>query len=59
MTVPIRVAGSFAEPRFSLDVDSLVKGAVKEKIEEKKAEIKKAGDAIKKELEKGLGGLFR
>ena len=47
MTVPIRVAGSFAEPRFSLDVDSLVKGAVKEKIE-KKAEIKKkAGDAIK------------
>ena len=60
VTVPIRVAGSFAEPRFSLDVDSLVKGAVQEKIEEKKAEIKKkAGDAIKKELEKGLGGLFR
>lgn len=60
VTVPIRVKGSFAEPRFALDVDSLVSGAVKEKIEEKKAEIKKkAGDALKKELQKGLGGLFR
>ena len=60
VTVPIRVTGTFAEPKFALDVNSLVSGTVKEKIEEKKTEIRqKAGEALKKELEKGLGGLFR
>ena len=60
VTVPVQVTGSFAEPKYALDVETLLaeaaKGAVKEKVE---AVREKAKDQLKEELKKGLGGLFR
>ena len=60
VTVPIRVKGSFSDPGFALDTQSLLSDNVKAKVEEKKEEIKKkAEDKLKQEVEKGLNNLFK
>ncbi|MBT0963499.1 AsmA family protein [Denitromonas iodatirespirans] len=60
VTVPVLVSGSFAEPKYALDVEALLaqaaKGAVKEQVETVR---EKAKDRLKEELKKGLGGLLR
>ncbi len=60
LTIPVRVKGSFAEPKYSLDLSAALKDNAGVKLEEKKAEVKqeikqKADEAIKK----GLKGLFK
>ncbi|MDG4868059.1 AsmA family protein [Guyparkeria sp. 1SP6A2] len=58
--VPIRIGGTFAEPKVSLDTQALIKGAaegeVKRRVEEEvdKRLKDKGGDAVK-ELMKGFG----
>ena len=60
VTVPIRVKGSFSDPGFALDTQSLLSDNVKAKVEEKKEEVKKkAEDKLKQEFQKGLQKLFR
>lgn len=56
VTVPIKVTGSFSEPKYALDVDALLSGAAKEKVD---AAREKARDKIEEKLEKGLRGLFK
>lgn len=60
VTIPIKIAGKFAAPSFSLDLDALLKekakAQVKKKIEEKKEDLQdKVGDKLKGRL-KGLLG---
>jgi len=60
ITIPIKIAGKFADPSFSLDLNTLLKekakAEVEKKIEEKKEELRdKVGDKLKGRL-KGLLG---
>jgi AsmA protein len=60
VTVPIKVSGSFDNPKYALDTESLLKEAAQGKIEEKKEEIKqKATEQLQEKLQDGLKGLFR
>lgn len=67
VTVPVHVTGSFSDPKYALDAEALLAGALKGRIDQEKAAVKekveavreKAKDQLKEELKKGLGGLFR
>lgn len=60
VTVPLRVSGSFDDPKYALDTEALLSDNVKQKLDEKKKEIRqKAKDKLQDELQKGLGRLFR
>ncbi|MCB1888134.1 MAG: AsmA family protein [Rhodocyclaceae bacterium] len=60
VTVPVRVRGSFDDPKVALDAQALLEDNFKEKLEEKKQEVKKkAEDKLKQELQKGLQNLFK
>ncbi|TVT45335.1 MAG: AsmA family protein [Denitromonas halophila] len=67
VTVPVHITGSFSEPKYALDTEALLAGALQGRLEQEKAAVKekveavreKAKDQIKEELKKGLGGLFR
>lgn len=56
VTVPVKVSGSFSEPKYALDVDALLSDAAKGKVE---AAREKARDKAEEKLEKGLRGLFK
>ncbi len=56
LTVPVRISGPFASLSYKLDFNALARGAVQQKIEEKKEELKsKARDRLQEQL-KGLFG---
>ncbi|MCZ4304680.1 AsmA family protein [Zoogloeaceae bacterium G21618-S1] len=67
VTVPVHVTGSFSDPKYALDAEALLAGALKGRLDQEKAAVKekveavreKAKDQLKEELKKGLGGLFR
>ena len=71
VTVPVRVTGSFDEPKFTLDAEALLSGAVKGRLDAEKAKVEEkvkakveearedAKGKIQEELKKGLGGLFK
>ena len=52
LTVPIRVKGSFSEPKFNVELASLLEGKAKAAIEEK---ARKRIDEEKEKIEKDLG----
>lgn len=56
LTIPVKVSGSFANPKFSLDLEPLLKAKVKQKVE-KEIEQKKE-DAVKK-LQQKLKDKFK
>jgi AsmA protein len=56
VTVPIKVTGSFTDPKYALDVDALLSGAAGQKVD---AAREKAKDKVEEKLEKGLRGLFK
>lgn len=56
VTVPVKVTGSFNDPKIALDVDALLSGAAKEKID---AAREKAKDKIDEKLDKGLRKLLK
>jgi len=56
ITVPVRVSGSFADLKYTLDFGAMVGEATKQKVEEKKEEIK---TRLQDQLKGGLKGLFR
>lgn len=53
VTVPVRISGPFDSLHYSLDIGSMASGALKAKVERKKAEVK---DKVKERLLKGLFG---
>ena len=56
ITVPVRISGPFASLSYKLDFNALIGGAVQQKIDEKKEEIKaRARDKLEDQL-KGLFG---
>lgn len=56
VTVPVRISGPFDRLSYTLDFNAMVGEAVKQKVEEKKEQLKsRAGE----ELQKGLKGLFK
>ncbi len=67
VTVPVHVTGSFSDPKYALDAEALLAGALKGRLDQEKAVVQekveavreKAKDQLKEELKKGLGGLFR
>ncbi|PCI65814.1 MAG: AsmA family protein [Piscirickettsiaceae bacterium] len=61
--IPVKVSGTFSEPRVSLDVKAMVMATQKAKIDEKKAELKekineKINDKLKGKVGDLLKGLF-
>ncbi|MBU1689699.1 MAG: AsmA family protein [Gammaproteobacteria bacterium] len=56
MTVPVRITGPFAGLKYSLDFNAMASEAVKQKVEQKKEEIK---SRLGEELKSGLKGLFK
>lgn len=64
VTVPIRVSGTFDQPSYALDVQSLLSGAVKQKVQEEldgavqERLQEKVSPELQEKIQKGLGGLF-
>jgi len=64
VTVPIRVSGTFDQPSYTLDVQSLLSGAVKQKVQEEIDDAvqerlqEKVSPELQEKIQKGLGGLF-
>ncbi|CAG0940379.1 hypothetical protein GALLN_00926 [Gallionellaceae bacterium] len=56
ITVPVKVHGPFAELKYTLDFESMVSEAAKQKVEAKKEEIK---TKLQDQLKGGLKGLFK
>lgn len=56
VTVPVRISGPFASLKYSLDFNAMVSEAAKQKVEQKKEEIK---SRLGEELKGGLKGLFK
>ncbi len=56
LTVPVRITGPFTALKYTLDFNALAEGMVKQKVEEKKEEVK---GRMQEELQKGLKGLFK
>lgn len=56
ITVPVRVSGPFADLKYTLDFGAMVGEAAKQKIEERKEEIK---TRLQDQLKSGLKGLFK
>ncbi len=56
VTVPVRITGPFSGLKYSLDFDALATETVKQKIEQKKEELK---SRLGEELRSGLKGLFK
>ncbi|MEW5757169.1 MAG: AsmA family protein [Pseudomonadota bacterium] len=56
--IPVRITGPFAQPKFDVQLDEILKAKVKAKVEEKKEELKaKASEAVeekRKEAEQKL-----
>lgn len=71
VTVPVRVSGTFSEPKYTLDAEALLSGAVKGRLDAEKAKVQEkvkakvdearedAKGKVQEELKKGLGGLFK
>lgn len=71
ITVPVRVSGTFSDPKYTLDAEALLSGAVKGRLDAEKAKVEEkvkakvdearedAKGKIQEELKKGLGGLFK
>jgi uncharacterized protein involved in outer membrane biogenesis len=55
ITVPVKVEGSFSDPRSGPDVDTLLKERAKSKIEEKKQELQQK---LEDKLRESLKGIF-
>ena len=63
-TLPVNVSGAFDDLKFKVDYAALLTDVAKQKIDEKKEELKaKAKDQVKtkaqEELKRGLKGLFK
>ena len=63
ITVPVRITGPFEQPQYKLDLSNLASEAAKQKIDEKKEELKaRATEKLEKQLGDklpgGLKGLF-
>lgn len=56
LTIPVKVYGPFAELKYTLDFESMVSEAAKQKVEAKKEEIK---TKLQDQLKSGLKGLFK
>jgi AsmA protein len=56
VTVPVRISGPFDRLSYTLDFNAMVGEAAKQKVEEKKEQIKSKAS---EELQKGLKGLFK
>ncbi len=56
MTVPVRITGPFSGLKYSLDFGAMVSESAKQKVEQKKEEIKAR---LGEELKGGLKGLFK
>ena len=60
LLIPVNVAGTFAEPKISLDVKAMVMATQKVKIDEKKEELKeKINEKIDKKLKGKAGELLK
>jgi AsmA protein len=59
-TLPVGVSGSFDDLKFKVDYSALLVDIAKQKIDEKKGQIKEdARNKAREELKKGLKGLFK
>ena len=59
-TLPVNVSGSFDDPKFKVDYGALLADVARQKIEDKKDQLKQdAGNKARDELKKGLKGLFK
>lgn len=56
ITVPVRVAGPFADLKYTLDFGAMVGNVARQKVEAKKEEVK---TRVQDELKNSLKGLFR
>jgi len=56
VTVPLRIRGPWDGIKYSLDFNELGKSVVRQKVQEKKEQVK---SRVQEELKKGLKGLFR
>ncbi len=63
VTIPITIKGSFTDPRFGVDVESVLRAKAKAAVEKKKEEVEqKAKEQLeekKQELQKGLEEKFK
>ncbi len=71
LAIPIRIKGSFADPKISLDIKSALGAKAKQELERQKKKLKekadkavvkereKAKEKVKEEVDKALKGLFR
>jgi len=50
LTIPVRVTGSFAQPKFDLQYDEILKARAKEELDKAKAKLKARADAEKARL---------
>ena len=59
-TLPVNIAGAFDNLKFNVDYGALVADVAKQKIDEKKEQVKQDAKAkMQEELKKGLKGLFK
>ena len=59
-TLPVNVSGAFDDLKFKVDYGALLTDVAKQKIDEKKEQIKEDAKAkMQEELKKGLKGLFK
>ncbi len=56
ITVPVRIAGPFADLKYTLDFGAMARDAAKQKIEARKEEVK---TKVQDQLKSSLKGLFR
>lgn len=54
LTIPVKITGSFAQPRIDLQYDEILKAKAKEALERKKQELKEKADAEKLQLQQKL-----
>lgn len=59
-TLPVKVSGPFDDLKFKIDYAALLKDVAKQKLDEKKEQLKEDAKAkAREELKKGLKGLFK
>lgn len=54
LSIPVKIIGSFAQPRIDLQYDEILKAQAKEALERKKQELKEKADAEKAQLQQKL-----
>lgn len=54
LTVPVKITGSFTQPKIDLQYDEILKARAKQELERKKQELKQKADAEKQQLQQTL-----